>query len=188
MSALAWVLAAGLKALGWLRGFLASGPGKIIGAVALAVLVTWAAYQAGSAKGTAKAEAKCKEQAQRALVTAQERYRTEEAFHAREIQELQTKFSREREQAASVDAAAMADLRSGVRRLRFPVAARCPAAAPPAASTGRVDGPAAADIAPATAEALYSIAADGDQAIRQLTALQAWARDALKLCGQQEVR
>jgi hypothetical protein len=154
----------------------------VVAGIALAILVS---YSMGRARGAARESARCKEQANWAMVVAQESNRKQEMTHAREIQELQTKFSQQQQQAAAVDARALADFGSGSRRMRFPLAPRCPAAPAATGATGRVDATQAADIAPATAEALYSIAADGDEAIRQLTALQSWVREALKLCGQQ---
>lgn len=178
-----WLIVSGLVRRVW-----ASKVARIAVIFVVAALVLLAAHYADVRKAVNKERAACKEQAQRALVSAQERYRTEEEFHAREIQELQTKYANQQQQAAAVDARAMADLGSGVRRLRVPIASRCPAPTSVAAPTGRTDDAATAELAPEAARYLYDIAADGDEAIRQLTALQAWARDALKLCGQQGAR
>jgi hypothetical protein len=159
--------------------------GRYLLAVLAVALVAQVSYCAGNSRGGAREASKCREREQRAMVNAQERYRTEEEFHAKEVRELQSRYASQQQTAAAVDARAVADLGSGVRRLRFPVARGCPSAAAPGGTPGRIDEAAPAEIAPEIARSLYSIAADGDEAIRQLTALQAWVRDALRLCGQQ---
>jgi hypothetical protein len=174
----AWLIIAGLA-----RRALASRACRIaivVAAVALAIVIS---YRVGKSRCAAVEARKNQELQQRAMVAAQERYRTEEVFHAREIQELQSKFSALQQQAARDDSRVAADLGSGRARLRFKVAARCPTPAATGLAPLGTHGPETADLAPETAAALYSIAADGDQAIRQLTALQEWARGAVRLCG-----
>ncbi|MBC8729967.1 lysis system i-spanin subunit Rz [Paraburkholderia sp. UCT2] len=81
-----------------------------------------------------------------------------------------------------------ADVRAGDVRLRVATAS-CAASAggsgvPGAgAAAGGTDGTGTAELDGSAADALLGITGDGDRAIRKLTALQDYAREALRVCG-----
>ncbi|WP_143037166.1 lysis system i-spanin subunit Rz [Paraburkholderia tuberum] len=81
-----------------------------------------------------------------------------------------------------------ADVRAGDVRLRVATAS-CTASAggggmPGAgAAAGGTDGTGTAELDGPTADALLGITSDGDRAIRKLTAMQDYAREALRVCG-----
>lgn len=134
----------------------------------------------------AEAVSKEKQEQLRQLNAANERNRElERTFDARVAAAL-ADYNKQEGHEQATDAVAAADFRSGNDRLRLPV--RTCGAAVAAAAEGAAagaDGQAGAELAPAAAEALYSIAADGDTGIRQLGALQEWAQEAVRLCGAQ---
>jgi len=169
-----------------------------IGALALALLGAGAGigYGLGSASATATAAAKAAKLAKevaadklaqsQALNAANEHNRQLEKQHDQDIADLRADFAKQQAAAEAADAAELASLRSGNRRLRVQVTAyRAALAAGPGASAPGADEAGTAELAPAVGASLYAIAADGDTAIRQLTGLQAWARSAVKLCGAQ---
>lgn len=121
---------------------------------------------------------------ERELTAANDRNRSLEAEHEREISDLRTEYATNQAAAQASDDRRMADLRSGSDRLRVQVA-HCRAAQPgtTTAAADGVDGAGDAELAPDAAAALWGIASAGDRAIRKLTALQGWARSAVALCG-----
>lgn len=145
-------------------------------------------YGSGRAKGAKqldayKVEAHEREMDQeQALSAANERNREREATHERAISDLRAEYAATQADAKATDDRRIADLRAGTERLRLKVA-NCRAAKPgtPATATGGTDDTGTADLTPETASALWSIAADGDRAIRKLTALQSWAQSAVSL-------
>ena len=161
-------------------------------ALAAAVLV---GYGAGRADATAKAakvldeykeEVREREREQaRLLAEANDENREQEKRHEQRVAELRAGFALEQADAAARDDRTIADLRSGNQRLRLQVAncgGSAQAGTPEPASAG-ADGAGGAELAPEAAAALWSIAGDGDRAIRKLTALQDWARSAVQLCS-----
>jgi hypothetical protein len=122
---------------------------------------------------------------QRALAAANEQNRQQEQAHEHRIADLRADFARTAAQQAARDRRTIDDLYSGYQRLRLQVTSRAPG--PGAGATGAAacgaDGDGRAELAPEAAASLYRIAADGDDAIRRLTALQGWAQSAVELCG-----
>lgn len=164
-------------------------------AVALIALAGYG-YGYGSGKADATAEAaealdKYKEEVrarereqERLLAEANDKNREQEKAHEQRVADLRAEFAQQQADARARDDRTIADLRSGNQRLRLQVAS-CSAARSGAAESapGGVDGTGTAELAPETAAALWGIAADGDRAIRKLTALQAWARSAVRMCN-----
>jgi len=146
----------------------------------LAVLV---AYGAGERAGVVSQRVLDRSEAAAALAVADAKYRQAEVTYERNVSDLRRTFAAADATANAKDAASGAALRSGAVRLRFPLAARCPEAAGARSAAARVDAATRGELAPEVAAALFAIAADGDAAIRQLTALQAWSRSAVTLCS-----
>jgi hypothetical protein len=167
--------------------------------VLLLSLFWWSAYSQGRAAGytaaTEKAQARIdqlradvhqREMEQQAIVAvANENNRRKEQAHEQRIADLRAEYARTAADQAARDRRTIDDLYAGYQRLRLQVTSRPvdPGADQSVAAAFGIDGDGRAELAPATAAALYSIAADGDAAIRRLTALQSWARSAVELCG-----
>jgi len=155
-------------------------------------LVYQQAYHAGGADGRTKVAdmqaslALAEQMVAKARSDAVQRLRSLEADYAKRVGQLVADYNAQEREHAAQDAAAAADYRAGIRRLRLKVSACEQRGAGTGAATGRVDGAAVADIDPATGATLRAITAYGDQAIRQLTKLQEWAQQAYALCGQAE--
>lgn len=154
--------------------------------VLLGVLLLAAVALGGYLYGTGKAAEKAAER-ERTLLTqlteANEKNREQEKAHEQRVADLRAEFAQQQADARARDERTIADLRSGNQRLRLQVSS-CGAARSGAAESapGGADGAGTAELAPETSAALWGIAADGDRAIRKLTALQAWARSAVQLC------
>lgn len=135
---------------------------------------------------TARVAAQASQKAAEALTVANAKNRKQEQDFADQVQKLTDKFHKENDDARLADATTIANYKLGASRMRLQVT-KCQTG--PAGSAqgngapGGGDGTATADLAPATAAALYGIAADGDTAIRKLTLLQDWAIGAMKLCN-----
>lgn len=120
----------------------------------------------------------------RLLAEADDKNREQEKAHEQRVSDLRAEFAQQQADAQARDARTIADLRSGNQRMRLQVTSCSSAQADPSGTApGGADGTGDAELAPAVAAALWSIAADGDRAIRKLTALQDWARSAVLLCG-----
>lgn len=91
------------------------------------------------------------------------------------LSDLDTQHTQERERANQTNASLRADVAAGQRRLSV-LATSC--AAGRAATAGLGNAEARAELDPAAAERIVRIANDGDDAIRQLTALQDYVRTA----------
>jgi hypothetical protein len=154
----------------------------LVGALAI-VLATTCAYGVGKARGASKAHAEDAAAATVALQKAESYYREKENAFVKDIADLRVAYTATVAEAKAVDAQVARDLGSGAVKLRLPVASRCPSTPAPGAPAGRANGVETAELAPATARSLYSIAAQGDAAIEQLIALQVWAQQAVKLCN-----
>jgi hypothetical protein len=107
-----------------------------------------------------------------AVAAVEKTYRTEQANAQKTIDTLR------------------ADVRAGDVRLRVAAASCIPSASGNGvpgvgAAAGGVDGAGAAELDGSTADALLGITGDGDRAIRKLTALQEYAREAQRVCGVQ---
>ncbi len=87
------------------------------------------------------------------------------------LTDLDTQHTQERERANQTNASLRADVAAGKRRLSV-LATSCSAGPATAAGVGHAE--ARAELDPAAAERIVRIANDGDDAIRQLTALQEW--------------
>ena len=148
------------------------------------IVSVWGSRCLGRRAGHKEERILCEQERTTALAQAEATYRQKESEHAAQINKLQQSYARKNLEADVVDAAASRDLGTGRERRRFPLArASCPKPAQVAAPSARTDGEATGELAPETARSLYSIAADGDKAIRQLTALQEWSREAVELCN-----
>lgn len=91
------------------------------------------------------------------------------------LTQLDTEHTQERERANQINASLRSDVAAGQRRLS--VLAKCPVVRANADS-GVDSAEARAELDPAAAERIVRIANDGDDAIRQLTALQDYVRTA----------
>lgn len=92
------------------------------------------------------------------------------------LADLDTQHTQERESANQTNASLRADVAAGNKRLSV-LAASC-AATGSATASGLGHAEARAELDPAAAERIVRIANDGDDAIRQLTALQDWVSKA----------
>jgi hypothetical protein len=147
------------------------------------VALLWAFYAWGSRVGQKRAHADDAITYQAALAKADAKYREQERVHEQKVSDLRVEYAKTEAAARASDAVVSRDLADGTRRLRFKAATCRPSAPALGPTPGRADGAADAELAPEVATALYAITADGDQAIRQLIALQAWAKAAVRLCG-----
>lgn len=120
----------------------------------------------------------------RLLAEADDKNREQEKTHEQRVSDLRAEFAQQQADAQARDARTIAYLRSGAQQLRLQVTS-CSTAQANSSGTasGGADGAGGAELAPEVAAALWSIAADGDRAIRKLTTLQGWARSAVQLCG-----
>ncbi|AGA72639.1 lysis protein [Pseudomonas asiatica] len=91
------------------------------------------------------------------------------------LADLDTQHTQERERANQTNAGLRADVAAGKRRLSV-LATSCAAGSATAAGVGHAE--ARAELDPAAAERIVAIANDGDDAIRQLSALQDYVRTA----------
>ena len=167
----------------------------IAGIVIAVALIAFAGYGLGRAhEASAAADRMLTYQSQvqaqvleqhRALAAANTKNREQEQAHEQRISDLRAEYARTAAEQASRDRRTIDDLYTGYQRLRLQVTtpATDPGADPAVSAAFGIDGDGRAELAPAAAAALYSIAADGDTAIRRLTALQGWARSAVELCG-----
>lgn len=87
---------------------------------------------------------------------------------------LDRRHTQEMEDARSENDRLLAAVRSGERRLS--VRARCPSVPADGATTGVDDAGTRAELDPAAAERIIALGTDGDEAIRQLNALQDYIR------------
>ena len=142
-----------------------------------------ACYEVGKVKGGRSAHAADAAHEAAALAAANDRYRQGELANERQVAEIRRDYAAKDAAAKEGDRRATADLRAGVVRMRVPIVGRCPDSAAARPSAGGIDVPETAQLAPTFAADLWTIAADGDAAIRQLTALQEWADSAVKLCS-----
>lgn len=107
-----------------------------------------------------------------------------ERDHETETTAIILAFSEREKARALVNAAAERRLLDGTDRLRLQVT-RC-GAARAAGASGAASSPheeTRAELAPETSAALYRITADGDEAIEQLTGLQAYVTRLYKTCS-----
>ena len=118
----------------------------------------------------------------KAFKQADQNYRAKEKEHEKFVQDLRLEFARKQAVEDTIDRQVIATLNDGSRRLRL-LAASCSRSSSTGATTNGTDVPGEAELAPKVAAELYSIAADGDSAIRKLGMLQAWAAAAVKLCN-----
>ncbi len=170
-------------------------------AIRIAAAVAWAAaifvaglgfghhYEAKSADKaiqTLKDQAAKREQDQlRELAAANDKVHTQEKAHEQEMAQLREAYAARATQDAADNARMLNDLRNGTQQLRIAIAAigHQAGSSTPGPTAGSADGSADAQLAPEAAATLWGIAADGDTAISQLSALQDWSRSAVKLCN-----
>lgn len=96
------------------------------------------------------------------------------------LADLDTQHTQERERANQTNASLRADVAAGKRRLSV-LATSCAAGS---TATGLGHAEARAELDPAAAERIVAIANDGDDAIRQLNALQEYVRTACQGAAQ----
>ncbi|MGF6444412.1 lysis system i-spanin subunit Rz [Paraburkholderia youngii] len=110
------------------------------------------------------------------------------AQSASTVAEIEAKYRKENNDAQQTIDSLRADVRDGAVRLRV-ATARCIAPAgggdrgDVGTAAGGSDGAGTAELDGATAADLLTITADGDRAIRKLTVLQDYAREAQRVCG-----
>ncbi|WP_070096232.1 lysis system i-spanin subunit Rz [Pseudomonas sp. NBRC 111139] len=92
------------------------------------------------------------------------------------LADLDTQHTQERERANQTNASLRADVAAGQRRLSVLATSCSTPGSSTAAGVGHAE--ARAELDPAAAERIVRIANDGDDAIRQLTALQDWVSKA----------
>lgn len=92
------------------------------------------------------------------------------------LADLDTQHTQEITHARTENQALLDRIGTGGQRLS--VIARCPAVRATSSSAGVDDAEARAELDPAHARRIVAIPAEGDDAIRQLTALQDWVRTA----------
>lgn len=92
------------------------------------------------------------------------------------LADLDTQHTQERERANQTNASLRADVAAGQRRLSVLTTSCSPTGSATAAGLGHAE--ARSELDPAAAERIVRIANDGDDAIRQLTALQDYVRRA----------
>ncbi|WP_060545715.1 lysis system i-spanin subunit Rz [Pseudomonas sp. NBRC 111136] len=95
------------------------------------------------------------------------------------LADLDTQHTQERERANQTNASLRADVAAGQRRLSVLATSCSPTGSATAAGLGHAK--ARAELDPAAAERIVRIANDGDDAIRQLTALQDWVSKACSI-------
>ncbi len=144
--------------------------------------VLWGSHRAG--ESYAKKESARNTELVVALSTANNKVREREQLHEQNVAKLRDDFRAILEQQFARDSARIAELSSGSKRLRVQVIpGSCkPGAVPGVPTPEGANDTATAELAPATGTALYRIAADGDQAINQLTALQKYTQELWNAC------
>ena len=152
-------------------------------ALGLVVVTHLIAYRSGLGRGTTRAHAEDDARDRAAVAAANAKYRAQEMTYEKRIDDLRVDFAKRQATELAVDRGAAAALASGAQRVRVTVTRCSPNPAAPGPASARVDGPETAELAPEVAATLYAIAADCDKNTRQLTALQAWALSAVKLCN-----
>jgi cell division septation protein DedD len=146
----------------------------------------WEAKSADKTIQALKDQAAKREQDQlRELAAANDKVHDQEQAHAQEMAQLREAYAARTTQDAADNARMLNDLRSGTQQLRIAIAAigHQAGSGTSGPATGSADGQADAQLAPEAAATLWGIAADGDTAISQLSALQDWSRSAVKLCN-----
>lgn len=93
------------------------------------------------------------------------------------LAQLDTQHTEERERANQTNASLRAAVAAGQRRLSV-LATRCTSVRAATGTSSMGDAEARAELDPAAAERIVRIANDGDEAIRQLNALQDYVRTA----------
>lgn len=112
----------------------------------------------------------------------------ETARSAATVADLETQFRKEQHEAQQTIDALRTDVRNGDVRLRVAVAGCASVAGSDdmsgtGTSASGANGAGTAELDRSVADDLLGITADGDAAIRKLTALQDYAREALRVCG-----
>lgn len=152
-------------------------------AIGLVIITHLVAYHTGLNRGSSRAHAEDVEKERAAVAAADAKYRAMEAANEKRVEDLRLEFAKRQAAELAVDSRTAGDLAAGTRRVRVAVTRCGPNPAAPGPTTARDDGAETAELAPATATALYTITADCDETARQLTALQSWARSAVQLCN-----
>lgn len=118
-----------------------------------------------------------KEQKQ-ALIETQDKLVRQGIEHRKALEQLDVRYTQELNHAKANSDRLRADIAAGRTRLSVAVAkaGRCHGVPAATGAAGVDDGAARVELDRTTAERIVSTATDGDQAIRQLTALQAYVR------------
>lgn len=119
------------------------------------------------------------------VAKADEATALKEKEHAQVVADLRAQYATAVAEADAARRDRDAALRSGAVGVRIRVRpGSCQVAAvPPGSAASGADGGETAQLDPATAADLEGITRDGDDSIRQLDALQAWARSAVQACN-----
>ena len=162
-------------------------------AIAVGSATFFAGYNKGVDKGISKLDSYKQEvylkqqEYQAALAAANAQIATMERNHEKEVADINLRYQQAQQKAEADDQKRISDLQSGISRLRLQVSScNSPGSSEAISTPGPVDGTGSAYLAPETSAALYSIAGDGDRAVRKLNALQEWAKEAIKLCGESD--
>lgn len=150
----------------------------MLGALVLGVIGAFVGlYHKGYSNGKSDSDNAHKE----AFDKANNEYREKERKHEATINELRARFVKEDSKENGADRVVAGNLSTGVKRMF--TRAKCPPTSKVSAPTSGNNGAAVAELEAEVAARLYTIAADGDRAIRKLIALQEWAKEAVKLCN-----
>lgn len=141
----------------------------------VATAAYWRAYNAGYAAHEAETSTE--------IAEANQRARKAESDAVLRMSQLAERHYKEEIHANSEVARLRAAVRDGTRRLSVPIEARVPSCEDTASASG-TGGKTRAELDPATADALVSIASEGDSAIRQSNALVDAYQIAATVCGQ----
>lgn len=155
---------------------------KWLGIAAGCVFTVGVAYWYGFTNGSRQAHAEDARRYAVELDKANEVYRAKEDEHAKSTEELRIKYARVDSTETGRDSVVVSQLGTGAKRMRVRTAS-CPAVPAPGAAPVGTDEPPTCELSPEVGARLYQLAADADQAARQLAALQEWAFSAVKLCN-----
>jgi hypothetical protein len=99
--------------------------------------------------------------------------------HTKRVERLRSRWEADNNAQLQKDAATIADLRAGVKRLRIRVR-QCEA--DPGTPAEGTDGAGSAELSGEAAAELWNIVGDADEVSRKLEALQKWARTVVDEC------
>lgn len=152
----------------------------IAAVIILAAATYYLGYSHASSRYTAQIES-IEASNSAALAQSSANLRAAEQRHADATRQLRDQYDIERAALQRAHDQAVTDLRNSSQRVRVPVTDCQPVPSPAAAASGTATA-ATAELDATVAADIYRIAADCDEIIHKYTALQNWAKEALKLC------